>query len=561
MPHLRQILRPQINGRLVPPEILETIFQMLLERQCLYVDRWPREEETMGVVTASHVCKFWRQVALNSPRLWARCIFPDFQNVVVIETFVKRARSVPLVVESDCRSNTFLSRSPSRFHAPCWLKVMNALRRIERLSITFDLACDDIRPLQNFVLKAAPLLHSCQISSSTFSSSISPAQYRNGLAEGSSMFDGNAKLLRCLRLDTSLLAPKACFSGLILTHLELDMDRVSSFHPGLCYWLDLLQGQALLEILKLKGFGLEYGKESSSVDCRDVSLPRLRYFNLEGEQSDCGELFRALTLPSKCYTFLEICEDETRDSSEMDRVQDGLRKLLEHWDEINGPSQTYQWSIWTDYDVLRFQVVASGLSEGDENKGVFTLHWRHCILPAYPFVLLLETLGSSVLVKRQAIIRLAHDMEYKQRTVASLFRFFQVFGPSTTELVLSGYQVKRLIWDLLEYPVTSSLDGEEYEESTMLLPNLKSVALVQSFAPISPEWDNFYPFAHYIMRRAERNYRVPVVRVECPYPDLVQPIATYFKLSNFTDSLMLCRGPSRFSEVSAHACPRCHDLF
>ncbi|KAJ8514633.1 hypothetical protein ONZ45_g7846 [Pleurotus djamor] len=95
-PHtLRSHYLPQICyvARL-PSEILSLIFEFLPLVE-LRLDCWKRYAHRLAV---SHVCKSWRNVALETPRLWAYIY--THTRLELAELFLKRSKSAPLYLRS-----------------------------------------------------------------------------------------------------------------------------------------------------------------------------------------------------------------------------------------------------------------------------------------------------------------------------------------------------------------------------------------------------------------------------------------------------------------------------
>ncbi|KAL4257121.1 F-box domain-containing protein [Pleurotus pulmonarius] len=76
----------------LPPEVLSMIFESLA------LDTTPRSyyarDAYKHLLPATQVCRAWRQVALDSPRIWS-CIFA-FASPRIVELFLERAKSAPL---------------------------------------------------------------------------------------------------------------------------------------------------------------------------------------------------------------------------------------------------------------------------------------------------------------------------------------------------------------------------------------------------------------------------------------------------------------------------------
>ncbi|KAF4604354.1 hypothetical protein EYR40_001533 [Pleurotus pulmonarius] len=76
----------------LPPDVLSIILESLA------LDAPPSSisgrEACAHILPATHVCRLWRQVALNSPRVWG-CI-NGFASLPIIKMFLERSKSAPL---------------------------------------------------------------------------------------------------------------------------------------------------------------------------------------------------------------------------------------------------------------------------------------------------------------------------------------------------------------------------------------------------------------------------------------------------------------------------------
>jgi F-box-like len=80
---------------ILPPEVLARVFHFLSleERPC-------SGKQKLGWIRATHVCRFWRQVALGDSSLWAR-ISGIPTNLELISEMLARARNTPLDIDID----------------------------------------------------------------------------------------------------------------------------------------------------------------------------------------------------------------------------------------------------------------------------------------------------------------------------------------------------------------------------------------------------------------------------------------------------------------------------
>ncbi len=80
---------------LLPPEILAWVFHLLVHEE------WPLTgSRNLGWIKVTHVCRHWRQVALDNSSLWAR-IWDFSVNTKWISEILARAKNAPLDIELD----------------------------------------------------------------------------------------------------------------------------------------------------------------------------------------------------------------------------------------------------------------------------------------------------------------------------------------------------------------------------------------------------------------------------------------------------------------------------
>lgn len=79
----------------LPPETLAAIFVHLSKEER---DSHGRNSSSLiqDLVSITHVCRFWRQVAINAPDLWNKI---NTTNLEAVDTFLERSGAVPLSVD------------------------------------------------------------------------------------------------------------------------------------------------------------------------------------------------------------------------------------------------------------------------------------------------------------------------------------------------------------------------------------------------------------------------------------------------------------------------------
>ena len=75
----------------LPPEMLVAIFAHLSKREPGHIP----SHFVQGLVSVTHICRFWREVAINAPDLWAEVKMTNLEGVKV---FLERSSAVPLNV-------------------------------------------------------------------------------------------------------------------------------------------------------------------------------------------------------------------------------------------------------------------------------------------------------------------------------------------------------------------------------------------------------------------------------------------------------------------------------
>ena len=234
----------------------------------------------LGWIQATHVCRHWRQVALDHASLWARISgFP--KNINWITEQLSRAKNAPLVIDllGAPTSETF-SLIPSHFAHTREL-------HLRGLSVAHVNGVKELCGLE------APELEHFELSLS-----VSPPMISEDFV-GTSLFRGKAPKLRTLSLCQVLVPwsffPRCQFTQLkiILSNEEYVDDAPSP--TSLNELIDVLTNCPNLEVLML-----EYCLPNTlcqSTHNRTVRLPRLSHLSLTGSCSRVVRFFEALQIP------------------------------------------------------------------------------------------------------------------------------------------------------------------------------------------------------------------------------------------------------------------------
>jgi hypothetical protein len=277
----RQFVRSLLTRRnalvpvsLLPPEILSRVFHLLKEAV-------PRSHggRKLGWIRVTHVCRHWRQVALNDSSLWAR-IWGTPTSAKWISEMLTRAKNAPLDIELD---DLITSSAEALLMIPPHLSHTRQLR-LHNLS---GLSSDNVREIYS---RDAPALEHFELTAPTYS----PISFPD--LGGNLLFKGHAPRLRTLSLSRVVI-PWSFIPRGQLTRLEIVCPDEDGDCPGdLNQLIDLLVNCPALEILRLDSClpsqltGLPYG--------RTIHLPHLSRLRLCGSTSRILNMLKMLKLLS-----------------------------------------------------------------------------------------------------------------------------------------------------------------------------------------------------------------------------------------------------------------------
>ncbi|KAG1861705.1 hypothetical protein F4604DRAFT_1787914 [Suillus subluteus] len=277
----------------LPPEILVMIFTYTAEDANfnIYADIIPRSTGTPTSMIVTHVCRHWRQVALECPSLWT---FIDHLPVPWIAIMLERSKEAALVVK--------YSIPPT---LECYIvgplvQLLSQLPRIEVLKLhTYSNVVHHV--FDCLSSQPAPLLQ--QFRYDVLGS------YEPVTTVSETIFQGHAPLLRSVELDGCIfILTSRTFSGL----QTLDLKQYDPPHLTLSQILSALRRMPDLELLALRLL------RRISVDTElfdQVPLTRLRNLALDGCQiQNAVSLFSHLVLPVDVKIALSLTEIESPQS-------------------------------------------------------------------------------------------------------------------------------------------------------------------------------------------------------------------------------------------------------
>ncbi len=233
----------------------------------------------------AHVCRQWREIALNQPLFWSHVDFTTVSSAGAAE-ILARAKTVPLHLEArvpgghwdDSRFSAFQKELQDRVSHTCHLGISAEPFHLRRI-------------LKELVSPAPTLEYL----------SLSGEEYQGrGIAMRAfvpdTLFEGSTPRLSYLELwncDISWESP--LLGG--LKHLDI---RTPFERPSLSVWLDVLD-----EMPQLKTLALHWASPIAPLGVplpsdveRTVTLPSLTFFEISSPARDCGFALAHLILPA-----------------------------------------------------------------------------------------------------------------------------------------------------------------------------------------------------------------------------------------------------------------------
>ncbi|KAA1475315.1 hypothetical protein DENSPDRAFT_873938 [Dentipellis sp. KUC8613] len=254
--------------------------------------------ENQGWIRVTHVCRHWRNVALDHPSLWGVdiCSFPAWTD-----ERMRRSKHAPLDITYPFvqgGSVGAMKVSNSKF-----IDLLSALGRVRELTLC-RLNPRDIGELSPYLLGAASLLESfscdCPLEPNDHSTS------RPLPLLPSNLFDRTTPRLRKLTLTNVLISLEAPLYDSVVD-LSLSSNRHSCFDSSyftrdrLLALLHRMSRLQSLEIYHMLPCDSEQAIPPSITPLADlggrVSLPRLRSLIVSGNIQDCAWLLQALCIP------------------------------------------------------------------------------------------------------------------------------------------------------------------------------------------------------------------------------------------------------------------------
>ncbi|TFK54116.1 hypothetical protein OE88DRAFT_1805912 [Heliocybe sulcata] len=253
-------LRSQRNGitpiSKLPPEVLTQIFSICSQMEP-FGPPYPYGPTTPPWIKITHVCRHWREIALNCSSLWHVI---EFISPRWTAEMLKRSKNAPLVVKADLT-----------YRAPSFgMTVKQALDHVHRIK-DLDLTAPQqtLAMLSDTLARPAPFLESLRLSSQRVSAYMDTV-YRIP----DSLFKATAPRLRCLELVNCEIDWNSVFLT-NLTHLHIEKSHASDpGRPTMAQFLKVLSSTPDLQSLRLK-HAAPYDPYDFTGDIDHVDLPLL----------------------------------------------------------------------------------------------------------------------------------------------------------------------------------------------------------------------------------------------------------------------------------------------
>ncbi|OBZ65224.1 hypothetical protein A0H81_14693 [Grifola frondosa] len=244
-------------------------------------------------ISVSHVCRTWREVAIDCPKLWSTIYVAGGAPIIWIKEQLLRSKRIPLTVLADSETS-LLDQSIQDRRGELEGLVMTESPRIFELRLRAD-----VRKLK-LLRMGAPVLQKLVLVNDTRDDNRDDTGVIPNL-----LFDGETPSLVHLEIhyypsswDHSLLSPN-------LMHLEISARNEYQF--DLRGMLAALERMPLLETL-----GLVLGRKMSFfvviLPARKVSLSHLRYIRLGGRPWACGAVLDYLDFPETATIALVLSD-------------------------------------------------------------------------------------------------------------------------------------------------------------------------------------------------------------------------------------------------------------
>ncbi|KAA1470260.1 hypothetical protein DENSPDRAFT_836016 [Dentipellis sp. KUC8613] len=321
------------------------------------LDRQKREDVPIWVPGVLHVCRTWRQAALDCTSLWTEL---NFINPEWTSKFLQLSRDLPLDVYADFSPPPYRMRRPGTSSSTTSAnRALAHLQRIRQLAIRANDKIDVHRILMEYAETPALLLETLVLDCTMYSMST----VKDFPSE---LFAGQTPALRVLRVRNASFQPKMK-SNILRGLTQLEMTGAFSWR-----WfgktqdmLDMLEASPQLEYLKLE-YSIPSNKQSPNQapttpldPSYTIDMPSLRKLDIHDYYDGVCRLVGHLTLPPSHSMHLTLTFETNIDPAGRARVASLASRI--HMD----PEYAVQ-SLWVDVRSSRISFVGSHSPEPND---------------------------------------------------------------------------------------------------------------------------------------------------------------------------------------------------
>ncbi|TFY69661.1 hypothetical protein EVG20_g3049 [Dentipellis fragilis] len=319
----RRNMIPRINR--LPPEVLAQVFAWLQVDDPLQFNssrhhQLDMRQRNIGWVRASHVCRFWRQAALEYPALWST--MPLTLSKWMKEAFV-RSKEAPLVLR--------YVRSGAAGDESLFLALAE-LRRIKVLDLNGVASEESLELIHDYLVQPAPLLETAKLAC------LRVLRYGDAEPIPDNLFGGyTPRLLSLILSHYQISWQLPILRSRTLVHLEIR--RPSGRRPTMIEILAGLQNLPQLDTLALER-ALPTPLQEDEVPqefAHQLNLPNLTLLTVIDEVHSCAHFLSRIVFPRAARVNLH-CKCDT--------VEGGADKVSAILPFIT--AQTYPYGVMPD---------------------------------------------------------------------------------------------------------------------------------------------------------------------------------------------------------------------
>jgi F-box-like len=297
---------PPIPYVTLPPELLRMIFKACADPPSTEPgDRYWYDASNMRWIAITHVCRYWRSVALGYSDLWKRLYFfnPD-----VTEEMIRRSKGANLEVRINANFRVHRRTAESEF-------ITMLLPELHRVSVLHLICLHRLQSLVDGFVSAAPKLEYLYLSA---------PDSQSALHIPDTIFSRGTPALRSLELCNCIFTSPSPSSGTVSSP-DSHIGRIPSTISQI---VSFLRGTPMLHTLILDWVLPFVGTDDAYPN---LVLPKLSRLELSSSIASCTNFLEHIIFPVTTDARI-ICEDPSQD--------DDYGKLFHALFSLRGNSKT-----------------------------------------------------------------------------------------------------------------------------------------------------------------------------------------------------------------------------